>query len=463
MLEDRKAAAASDLARRPLDEAARARRNERDERIVGLLNRGVAVADIAQREGVSLKRMRNCIRELLARREPQPPTAFLAEARRLEAALSVPFSMMANGATANFRAIDAVIAIVRALDRCHGFSASPWRGGARLPRSSSPRRARRGPRDPQQTLDKARFRTRARRRASDLRRRRRGIRPGKRRRRRRVSKSLARICREDDASARCDVFRDACVAGCPGRGRQHVCPRPWPWLRLGQCPPNLWKGSIRTRARRRGSWEAPARIDSHADGIVLRDARCAGASGGGADSIAQAPRVRPKSLKGLDSDLELPARPSSRLLPMNRVKGERGSALRRLCCPRTLIRPLWTGKPQRACLSGRSHFQGGSLDACVDAGPSAISGRWSRTDRGAEGRMGRGRKAAEDRRPQRHVERLFRLPGHRLGHRGQARRRRLFRPSSAFRWRSCPPITRTSRTSARRSRGDGSTPKTSTS
>ncbi len=158
MLEDRKAAAASDLARRPLDEAAWARRNERDERIVGLLNRGVAVADIAQREGVSLKRMRNCIRELLARREPQPPTAFLAEARRLEAALSVPFSMMANGANgANFRAIDAVIAIVRALDRCHGFSASPWRGGARLPRSSSPRRARRGPRDPQQTLDEARF------------------------------------------------------------------------------------------------------------------------------------------------------------------------------------------------------------------------------------------------------------------------------------------------------------------
>ena len=91
--------APSDLARGRLAEAARARREEREARIVGLLNRGVAVAEIAAREGVSLKRMRNCIRELLAKREPQPPAAFLAEASRLEQALLVPFSAMANGAT----------------------------------------------------------------------------------------------------------------------------------------------------------------------------------------------------------------------------------------------------------------------------------------------------------------------------------------------------------------------------
>jgi DNA-binding CsgD family transcriptional regulator len=48
-------------------------RAEREARIVSLLNRGVAIAEIAAREGLSLKRMRNLVREILAQRMPQPP------------------------------------------------------------------------------------------------------------------------------------------------------------------------------------------------------------------------------------------------------------------------------------------------------------------------------------------------------------------------------------------------------
>src|ERR1700691_2484116 len=56
--------------------AARLERGELEARIVSLLNRGVAVAEIAAREGLSLKRMRNLVREILAQRMPQPLAEF---------------------------------------------------------------------------------------------------------------------------------------------------------------------------------------------------------------------------------------------------------------------------------------------------------------------------------------------------------------------------------------------------
>jgi hypothetical protein len=112
--------------------AARAKRAERETRIVGLLNRGVSVAEIAEREGVSLKRMRNCVRELLARRLPQPPAEFLAlQVSRLNEALLVSYAMYNNISGANFKAIDRIVKIVRELDRYHGFSAAPTSGEAR--------------------------------------------------------------------------------------------------------------------------------------------------------------------------------------------------------------------------------------------------------------------------------------------------------------------------------------------
>ena len=70
--------------------AARLRKANREARIIGLLNRGVSVAEIAAREGLSLKRMRNLVREILAKCMPQPPAEFLAlQVSRLNEALLV--------------------------------------------------------------------------------------------------------------------------------------------------------------------------------------------------------------------------------------------------------------------------------------------------------------------------------------------------------------------------------------
>jgi hypothetical protein len=97
----------------------------REERIVGLLNRGASVPEIAASEGVSLKRMRNVVRELLAERMPQPPAEFLAlQVNRLNEALLVSFTAMHEAKEGtNFEAVDRVVRIVRELDRYHGFAA----------------------------------------------------------------------------------------------------------------------------------------------------------------------------------------------------------------------------------------------------------------------------------------------------------------------------------------------------
>ena len=104
--------------------AARLDRAGRETRIVSLLNRGVSVAEIAAREGVSLKRMRNRVQEILAKRMPQPPAEFLAlQVSRLNEALLVSYSAMHTSASgANFEAVDRVVRIVRELDRYHGFA-----------------------------------------------------------------------------------------------------------------------------------------------------------------------------------------------------------------------------------------------------------------------------------------------------------------------------------------------------
>jgi hypothetical protein len=45
---------------------------------VNYLNAGVSVAEIAAREGVTHRRMRAVVQEILASRMPAPPTEFLA-------------------------------------------------------------------------------------------------------------------------------------------------------------------------------------------------------------------------------------------------------------------------------------------------------------------------------------------------------------------------------------------------
>ena len=100
---------------------------DRERQIVGLLNRGLSVAEIASRSGVSIKDMRNLVRKILAERMPQPPVEYLAlQVSRLNEALLVSYSAMHNSATGtNFEAVDRVVRIVRELDRYHGFVAVP--------------------------------------------------------------------------------------------------------------------------------------------------------------------------------------------------------------------------------------------------------------------------------------------------------------------------------------------------
>ena len=100
---------------------ARHARAERERRILNRLNAGVSIDEIAAQERLSLKRMRNLVREILARRMPQPPAEFAAlQISRLNEALMVSYSAMAG---ANLEAVDRVIRIVRELDRYHGFVA----------------------------------------------------------------------------------------------------------------------------------------------------------------------------------------------------------------------------------------------------------------------------------------------------------------------------------------------------
>jgi hypothetical protein len=102
--------------------AARLKKFQREQLIVDYLNRGVSVAEIAARVGLSEKRMRAVVREILARRMPHPPEEFVAiQVSRLNEALLIAFSAMSP---TNLKAVDQVVKIVRELDRYHGFVAA---------------------------------------------------------------------------------------------------------------------------------------------------------------------------------------------------------------------------------------------------------------------------------------------------------------------------------------------------
>ena len=105
--------------------ATRLEKAERERRVVSLLNRGVSIPEIAAQQGLSLKRMRKVVREILAERMPQPPAEFLAlQVSRLNEALLISYSAMHTTAGGtNFEAVDRVVRIVRELDRYHGFGA----------------------------------------------------------------------------------------------------------------------------------------------------------------------------------------------------------------------------------------------------------------------------------------------------------------------------------------------------
>ena len=104
--------------------ASRLKKFKREQRIVDYLNCGVSVAEIAARVGVGEKRMRAIMREILARRMPAPPEAFVAiQVGRLNDALLVAYSAMSP---TNLKAVDQVVKIVRELDRYGGAFAAEW-------------------------------------------------------------------------------------------------------------------------------------------------------------------------------------------------------------------------------------------------------------------------------------------------------------------------------------------------
>ena len=99
--------------------AARVEKAVRERRIVDLLNHGVSVAEIAAREGVTEKRMRAVVREILAGRMPKGGADYAAlQLGRLNEALLVAMSAMSG---TNIRAVECVVRIVRAMDRYAGF------------------------------------------------------------------------------------------------------------------------------------------------------------------------------------------------------------------------------------------------------------------------------------------------------------------------------------------------------
>ncbi len=91
----------------------------RERRILMLLTAGVNGAEIARREGISLRRMQQLTKAIFARRRDALPEHFIdVQTMRLEEALTVAFGAMGGG---NLRAIDRVVKIVRELDRYQGF------------------------------------------------------------------------------------------------------------------------------------------------------------------------------------------------------------------------------------------------------------------------------------------------------------------------------------------------------
>ena len=103
--------------------ASRRKKFERERLVVDCLNRGLAVVEIAARLGVTEKRMRSLVREILARRAPPAPEEYAAlQAGRLNEALIVAMSAMAG---ANLKAVALVVRIVREMDRYHGFVPLP--------------------------------------------------------------------------------------------------------------------------------------------------------------------------------------------------------------------------------------------------------------------------------------------------------------------------------------------------
>ena len=112
---------------------AREAKATRDVRLFNLLKSRVPNAEIALQKGLSVRRARECVQEMLARREVDPPAGFTPlRIGRLSDAMMVAYAAMMEG---NLHALDRVLRIVGEIDRRHGFGGAQGQPGAAATRA----------------------------------------------------------------------------------------------------------------------------------------------------------------------------------------------------------------------------------------------------------------------------------------------------------------------------------------
>ena len=115
----------------------------RNVRLFNLLKSGVPIAEIALQEGLSVRRAREVVQEMLERREVDPPAGFAQlQIGRLSDAMMVAYAAMMEG---NLHALDRVLRIVGELDRYHGLRGAQGRAGRRRDAGACRLRARARP------------------------------------------------------------------------------------------------------------------------------------------------------------------------------------------------------------------------------------------------------------------------------------------------------------------------------
>ncbi len=116
----------------PTAKRKRATRREtvrRDARIVRALAHGELIDEVAAREGLTLRRVRERVAAVVARRAPGPTEDFVAvQIARLNEAMLIAYGAMQDG---NLAAVDRVLKITREYDRYHGVALTLARGMGR--------------------------------------------------------------------------------------------------------------------------------------------------------------------------------------------------------------------------------------------------------------------------------------------------------------------------------------------
>ena len=114
---------------------------ERKLRIAERLTAGVSIPHIVRVENLAIRRVRQIIAEMLAKREVDPPAGFVAlQIARLSDAMTVAHTMMMEG---DLKAMDRVIRPAGELARDHGFGRAEMAAApapARPPQIAAPAR-----------------------------------------------------------------------------------------------------------------------------------------------------------------------------------------------------------------------------------------------------------------------------------------------------------------------------------